>query len=78
MPPSAQGMILESRVKLPAWSLLLPLRASLPLAVSLMNKYIKLKRKKKTFGEFHKERKELGLSSSGRIGQQVHLGGRRV
>ena len=36
-PPSAQGMILESHVGLPAWSLLLPLPLSL-LSVLLINK----------------------------------------
>ena len=44
--PSAQGVILETRdeshVRVPAWSLLLPLPVSLPLSlplsVSLMNK----------------------------------------
>ena len=38
-PPSAQGVILgpgiESHVRLPAWSLLLPLPVSLPLSLSL-------------------------------------------
>ena len=38
VPPSAQGMIPESYVRLPAWSLLLPLPMSLPLFMSLMNK----------------------------------------
>ena len=35
VPPSAQGVILETwdRVGLPAWSLLLPLPVSLPLSV---------------------------------------------
>ena len=45
VPPSAQGLILEtgieSHIRLPAWSLLLPLPVSLPLSVSLTNKYIK-------------------------------------
>ena len=40
--PLAQGVIpdpgIESRMRLPAWSLLLPLPMSLPLSVSLMNK----------------------------------------
>ena len=45
-PASTQGMILEFRdsvrIRLPAWSLLLPLPVSLPLclSVSLMNKKI--------------------------------------
>ena len=38
-PPSAQGVILETRdqshVGLPAWSLLLPLPVSLPLSLSM-------------------------------------------
>ena len=40
--PSAQVMILgpriESHIRLPAWSLLLPLPVTLPLSLSLMNK----------------------------------------
>ena len=40
--PLAQGMILgsriESRIRLPVWSLLLPLPMSLPLSLSHMNK----------------------------------------
>ena len=46
--PSAQGMILETRDRVPhwapgAWSLLLPLPMSLPLSlcVTIINKYIK-------------------------------------
>ena len=38
-PPSAQGMVLETRDqvphRLPAWSLLLPLPVSLPLSLSI-------------------------------------------
>ena len=36
--PLTQGVILESRVGLQRWSLLLPLLVSLSLSVSLMNK----------------------------------------
>ena len=43
--PSAQGVILETRIEshigLPAWSLLLPLPVSLSLSVSFMDKSIK-------------------------------------
>ena len=47
--PLAQGMVLgsqiESNIRFPAWSLLLPLPMSLPVSVSLM-KYKILKKKK--------------------------------
>ena len=46
----SQGPRIEFSIRLPAGSLLLPLTMSLPLSVSLMNKYINLKNFSKCFG----------------------------
>ena len=47
-----QGPGIESHVRFPAWSLLLPLPVSLPLSLSLMNKKIKSLKKGKLLNAF--------------------------